>query len=44
VSCGLDILIALVERAGQVVSKRELFARVWPHAIVEESSMSPASS
>jgi predicted ATPase/DNA-binding winged helix-turn-helix (wHTH) protein len=35
----LDILIALVERAGQVVSKRDLFARVWPHAIVEESSL-----
>jgi predicted ATPase/DNA-binding winged helix-turn-helix (wHTH) protein len=35
----LDILIALVERAGEVVSKRELFARVWPGVIVEESSL-----
>lgn len=35
----LDILIALVERAGEVVTKRELFARVWPDVIVEESSL-----
>jgi hypothetical protein len=35
-----DILIALVERAGQVVTKRELFARVWPDVVVEESSVS----
>ncbi|MEJ0040457.1 MAG: winged helix-turn-helix domain-containing protein [Gammaproteobacteria bacterium] len=34
-----DILIALVERAGQVVTKRELFARVWPGVVVEESSL-----
>ena len=25
----LDLLIVLVERAGEVVSKKELFARVW---------------
>ena len=31
----LDILIALVERAGEVVSKRELFTRVWPDVVVE---------
>ena len=35
----LDLLIALVERAGDVVSHDELFARVWPRAIVEESSL-----
>src|SRR5262249_24096858 len=35
----LDILIALVERAGEVVTKRELFARVWPDTVVEESSL-----
>ena len=35
----LDILIALVERAGEVVTKRELFARVWPDVVVEESSL-----
>lgn len=35
----LDILILLVEHAGEVVSKRELYARVWPHVVVEESSL-----
>ncbi|HEX2492623.1 MAG TPA: winged helix-turn-helix domain-containing protein, partial [Steroidobacter sp.] len=34
-----DILLALVERAGEVVTKRELFARVWPDVVVEESSL-----
>lgn len=29
----------LVEHAGEVVAKRDLFARVWPHVIVEESSL-----
>ena len=35
----LDLLIALVERAGDVVSHDDLFARVWPHTVVEESSL-----
>lgn len=35
----LDLLIALVERAGEVVSHDELFARVWPRTVVEESSL-----
>src|SRR4051812_48590258 len=35
----LDLLIALVERAGDVVSHDELFAHVWPHSVVEESSL-----
>jgi len=35
----LDLLIALVERAGQVVSKTELFALVWPNITVEESNL-----
>ena len=35
----LELLIALVERAGEVVSHRDLFARVWPHTVVEESSL-----
>src|SRR5437868_6225951 len=35
----LDLLVALVERAGEIVSHDELFARVWPHAVVEESSL-----
>src|SRR4051794_40341234 len=34
-----DILIALVERAGQFVSKVELLERVWPHATVDEGSL-----
>jgi predicted ATPase/DNA-binding winged helix-turn-helix (wHTH) protein len=35
----LDILIALVERPGELVSKRELMARVWPDTIVDESNL-----
>ncbi len=35
----LDILIALVERAGQVVGKTELFALVWPNRSIEESNL-----
>jgi predicted ATPase/DNA-binding winged helix-turn-helix (wHTH) protein len=35
----LDILIALVERRGQVVSKKELFEIVWPKTFVEESNL-----
>lgn len=31
----LDILQLLVERAGEVVSKDELIARVWPGTVVE---------
>jgi predicted ATPase/DNA-binding winged helix-turn-helix (wHTH) protein len=35
----LDLLIALVERAGTVVSKNDLLARVWPDVIVDEGSL-----
>ena len=35
----LDILIALVERAGDVVSKDELIRRAWPTVFVEEGSL-----
>ncbi len=35
-SRSLDILMALVERAGEVLSRRELIARVWPDLVVEE--------
>jgi signal transduction histidine kinase len=38
-SRALDILIALVERAPEVVSKKELFAKVWPDLVVEEGSL-----
>ena len=35
----LDLLIALVDRAGELVSHDELFAQVWPSTVVEESSL-----
>src|SRR5678815_4039883 len=35
----LDLLIALVERSGNLVGKDELFARVWPKLVVEENSL-----
>src|SRR6202163_2720330 len=38
-SRALDILIALVERPGEVVSKEELVARVWPNTFVEETNL-----
>jgi DNA-binding winged helix-turn-helix (wHTH) protein len=38
-SRALDILIALVERAGQLVSKDELRARVWPSTTVTEQNL-----
>ncbi|HEY0685482.1 MAG TPA: transcriptional regulator [Steroidobacter sp.] len=38
-SRALDILIALVEGAGEVIGKKGLLARVWPDVIVEESSL-----
>src|SRR5271154_199359 len=34
-----DILTALVERAGEVVGKHELIARIWPKTFVEESNL-----
>jgi predicted ATPase/DNA-binding winged helix-turn-helix (wHTH) protein len=34
-----DILIALVERPGQVLSKQELLDRVWPNTFVEEGNL-----
>jgi DNA-binding winged helix-turn-helix (wHTH) protein len=38
-SRALSILIALVGRAGEFVSKDELIARVWPHTFVEEGNL-----
>ena len=38
-SRALDILVLLVERAGQVVGKDELIAQVWPNAVVEEATL-----
>lgn len=34
-----EILVALVEHAGEVVEKRELLRRVWPNMIVEEGTL-----
>src|SRR5712692_10568835 len=38
-SRAFDILAALVERAGEVVGKKELLARAWPRTFVEESNL-----
>jgi predicted ATPase/DNA-binding winged helix-turn-helix (wHTH) protein len=38
-SRALNILIGLVERAGEVVSKDELIARAWPNTYVEEANL-----
>jgi DNA-binding winged helix-turn-helix (wHTH) protein len=34
-----EILFVLVERAGEVVHKRELLKRVWPDSVVEEATL-----
>jgi len=38
-SRAMDVLIVLVEHAGEVVSKQELTKRVWPNITVDESSL-----
>src|SRR6266478_3229208 len=38
-SRALDILIALVERPAEVVSKKELIGKVWPDLVVDEGSL-----
>src|SRR6267142_1381760 len=38
-SRAFDILTALIERAGEVVGKQELIARVWPKTFVEEANL-----
>jgi len=38
-SRALDILSALVERPGELVSKRELIERVWPDLVVVEANL-----
>src|SRR5277367_6235018 len=35
----LDLLTVLVERAGEVVSNREIFERVWRDVTVDEGSL-----
>src|ERR1700751_294844 len=38
-SRAFDILVFLIERAGEVVGKEELIARVWPRIFVEEANL-----
>jgi predicted ATPase/DNA-binding winged helix-turn-helix (wHTH) protein len=38
-SRAFDILLALVDRAGEVVSQKELIAKVWPNLFVEDVSL-----
>ena len=38
-SRALEILIALLERRGELVSKQDLMARVWPNVIVEPANL-----
>ena len=38
-SRAFDILTAMVERAGELVSKEELIARAWPKFFVDESNL-----
>ena len=38
-SRALEILIVLLERPGELVSKRELMARVWPNIFVEPANL-----
>jgi DNA-binding winged helix-turn-helix (wHTH) protein/tetratricopeptide (TPR) repeat protein len=40
----LDLLVALVEQRGDVVSKQELLSRVWPDTFVEEANLSVNAS
>ena len=35
----LDILLILLEHAGNVVSKQQLIARVWPRSVVEDTNL-----
>jgi serine/threonine-protein kinase len=39
-----DVLLYLVERSGELVSKRALLEAVWPHVVVEENNLSQAIS
>ena len=38
-SRALDLLVALVERAGRVVTKDELMSQVWPDVVVEDTNL-----
>jgi TolB-like protein/DNA-binding winged helix-turn-helix (wHTH) protein/Tfp pilus assembly protein PilF len=36
---GIEVLLVLVERAGQIVTKEELLRRVWPDTFVDEGNL-----
>ncbi|HSZ51347.1 MAG TPA: winged helix-turn-helix domain-containing protein [Caulobacteraceae bacterium] len=38
-SRALEVLVALAERPGEVVSQRDLIAKVWPNVFVEDTSL-----
>ena len=38
-SRAFDILVVLIERAGEVVGKDQLIARAWPQTFVEEANL-----
>ena len=38
-SRALEILLLLVERAGELVSKQEIIDRVWPNIVVDEAAL-----
>lgn len=38
-SRAFDVLLALVDRAGTVIDKRDLIASVWPNTVVEETNL-----
>src|SRR5215469_432159 len=38
-SRAIDLLVALASRAGELVTKEELFAAAWPDQIVEEVNL-----
>ena len=35
----MDILVTLVERAGETIHKDELIARTWPDTVVDEGAL-----
>ncbi|MBB5609501.1 MULTISPECIES: winged helix-turn-helix domain-containing protein [unclassified Janthinobacterium] len=38
-SRAMDLLLALLERAGEIVDKQELLATVWPNAVVDDATL-----
>ncbi len=38
-SRAMDVLLALLERAGDIVDKHELLALVWPNAVVDDATL-----